>query len=486
MAMQGKLLAASGMIVVLTGFVALLALEGSGRGVCAIALVGGLILIVVGLVRRRRGLREPPTRAPFGGSAPAEGALDLATHRGADVLGRTLVLRGAIYRVETLSRTAAGQVTLVLVNERTALAVHRVRFFPDGEAGAPEADAWTIPVPGGCAALTLNEGPFEADAPWTDVIRQAARARGDGDLARGEALIRKVIAMHPTHVLALNHLAGTLVIQRKDAQALPIAMTVVELEPNHPGFAMNLIRLLTAFSLRSALDLYRTSARCFPPTEESDELGVGLMLELGEVQDALAILEARPSPSLAKLRPKALAGRSAQERAAPLIDEAIHLLDEGVTDGVLDLFERAHEAHPQDPYALVNFSLALARAGRHAEAAEGLLLARARAPVPLDRLCVVNAAFALADGGDAQGAADLLDRGFHNVNEPTDSPSELMADLPSLAVFVFAPGGSKETLPGVALERLERLADALQSATPASVRTLIECYRNAALRPTSN
>ncbi|TAK28713.1 MAG: hypothetical protein EPO40_12875 [Myxococcaceae bacterium] len=467
------------------GFVALVALEGAGS-VAWVVLACGLVLTLVGLERRRRGLREPPTRAPRVATAQTLGALDLATHRGIAVIGRTLTLQGATYRVETLPAAASGPTTFLLVNERTAIGLHRVRFFPDDEAGAPEAGAWSVAVPGGRAVLTLHQSPFEADAPWTDLISQAARARGDGDLARGEALIRRVIAMHPTHVLALNHLAGTLVMQARDAEALPIAMEVVEFEPNHPGFAINLVRLLAGTSPDAALKLYRSSCSWFPPDEASDELGVRLMLQLGEVHDALAILEARPSPSLTALQQAALAMRAAHERAAPLIEEACRRLEGKVTDGVLDLFQRALQANPQNPYTLVNVGLALARAGRHAEAAHALLQAMSRVSTPLRRLCIVNAAFALADDGNAKDAAALLDHGFDNFNEPTNSPGVLLADLPSRAIYVFPPDGSAEALPGDALERLERIADALQSTTPASVRTLMECYRRAALVTEAN
>jgi len=406
-------------------------------------------------------------------------ALNLSNHRGAAVIGKTITLQGATYRVDTLPGAPAGA-PYVLLNLRTAIALLRARFMLDEDAPAPpEAGAWVVAVPGGRAVLSLHGGPFEPDAPWSPTFQEAYRVRAEGRLAEAEALIRRVLAQHPTHVLALNHLSGTLLEQNRFSDALPVATSIVQLEPNYPGFANNYIRLVTQFSLAGALSIFQRCHPAFAPNPELDELGATLLLELGEPAQALALLDEALDEPLDSLRAEAVEQCASHARAAPLLEEAQRRLIANRTDGVLDLYERALAAHPRDPYTLANLALARSRAGRHEDAAGMLLLARVRLAEPLNTLCTANAAFALIDAGQMEDAAVIIEGGLAHLL-PADEHSEVpFADLPSIGLFVFRPRASAEALPGEALRRLERLADTLAGARSANILRFVALYRRA-------
>lgn len=484
-ATQGGILFMIGLLVLLGCYVTSLALEGAPSVVLVVAACG-LGLTLAGLYQHWRGLREPTPRPPFGGDEPALGELDLSVHRGSAVFGRTVRLHEATYRVERLPGAVLGVTPHVLVNERTSLALLRARFHPDGGAGPADPKAWTAAVPGGRVTLTTHDGPFEAAAPWSDLLDRARDAHLQGDLARDEALTRRLLEVNSTHVLALNHLAGVLVAREKYAEAVDVALDVIVLEPNHPGFAINLARLLSTFSPGAALDIYRLGRARFPAGEELDELGVRLLLEVGAAREALEILDARPRESMSALRAEALLLRSSEDLAAPLLTEAIALVQRRESEGVLDLLERAHDAHPRDPYTVANLGLALGRAGRNAEAAEALRRAAGRLPRPLDRFCLANAAFALFDDGHPADAATLLAQGLGDLLDGPGAAEVALADLPSVGLFVFPPGGSAEGTPERALEILEHLDEALRPATPPTIRRLVELYRRAVEARTAN
>ncbi len=408
--------------------------------------------------------------------------LDLSRHHGPAILGKGVALNDTVYRVEPMPGSADGS-RYLLVNEHTALALHAVQFFPNAEGSSPGSSEWVVAVPGGRAALTLHSGPFEPPAPWTAAFDGAYRARAEGDHATAELLIRQVLAQQPKHVLAMNHLAGTLMMQKRWDEALPIAEAIVLLEPNYQGFVINFIRSATLSSLATSRQIFQTFRPRFPVSREMDALGARLMLELGRPQEVLDLLGERADPPFEPIRAAAVAMLDALARAAPLVEAAHARLDGGDSEAALALFSQAHKVFPQDPYVLANLGFALSRAGQYGEAARALVRAMSRLPLPSNWLCCANGAFALLESGEPREAARLLEVGLEPLLYAPEDPATLFADLPSVAIVLYPSGVSKEALPHEALLRLERLANVLEGTAPPAVARLIELYRIAVRGP---
>lgn len=104
-------------------------------------------------------------------------------------------------------------------------------------------------------------------------VHLASTAIVQADLDRATALLQKVLARDPNHVLALNNLAWVL-LQRRQPGALALAQKAVELQPNQPALMDTLATALAAEQQAArALELQRRAVEMAP-----GEMGLRLNL----------------------------------------------------------------------------------------------------------------------------------------------------------------------------------------------------------------
>jgi tetratricopeptide (TPR) repeat protein len=459
---------------------------------------------------------------------PEPELLDLGVHGPLGRPGTLVRLRGAEYLVGPQVGQGAGGMVHTPTNRRSGLSLLALKLYRDQaraehylrtqtgslallyQAG-PDADStyvWGIAaeLPGGLAELMPNllacEPPDSPTGQLTDraneLIRELPLVAFDpeaelsaAELARvreAMELCEQALELNPAHTVALHTLALIAAEQHDWNEAGALSERGIALEPNELRPRRNAVRFLAMTDRRwTAADSYCDLKSIFPFESQLDLLGIQLLLACGRLAEAEELLDhpflhpdARETGGTA-----VAAAASVRDSMSEVIKTARDAVGGGDPQQAITALEAALAAGVQDPLLVANLGLAMAQAGRPADAAKHLLSVVLTIPLPLRTAVILNAAVAQSRAGETAHAGWLLGSAFRFL-APDESGEEFEIDLSSLpGTCVWIDNENRLQRPAAELSaELEALVE--RAGGPAMLDpdalSLVEIYRSVRLR----
>jgi tetratricopeptide (TPR) repeat protein len=435
--------------------------------------------------------------------------LNLQSHDPEEYEGKLVICNGCEYVIGTHLGAGAERTVHKLVNRRSQLCLHAIKFWHDQEAAGSFVQ-WhqkqislmrrdpklreVIPVSlyfqghGGFFELQRFVGPQEeAPNPVINYILEGDRLRASGEYAKAIPLYQYAVGAKPFHTLALHNLAVCHAGLNNYQEALGIEERVVQIEPNdilyrngHITFAAN------SGAVRLSLHLFEHVKSLFPYVPDLDDLGITIYLACGEPQRAERLLAqgALSDGEIKELQEPVKRALAAKATAVSMMKQAKGLiLSEQFDDlNARRLLEEAYRLYDKDPFLALNLGLSLQRAGDVQSSIDFLLSAVNTLPQTYIKYCYANAAYGLIKAARYDAAMTTLEATMsillmlHGGEEPRD-----LAELPGVTIWVDEESAIEEriqtaaTLIAEAITRCQR-----KESVTEPVRRLAALYRTAA------
>lgn len=373
--------------------------------------------------------------------------LDLSQHGPLQWHGKLIAINGINYVVDRLIAQGRDGFVHVLRNPRSNLTHHAVKIyrrqeraeeFTDRSVGAsammnsvPQTGLRApfhrkVAVLGGVIQFMEYIGPYDDGGPHltelthaTQIIqRLASKQRECGelglqqraDLREAVDLLENVLARHPNHVVAMNHLAIALHLEDRNVTAVRLISAAIAVEPNVPKLHYSRLEICASTGLPGqCFGYYRAFKQVFPDVYDMDELGLEVAADCGGVDWMISIQGNLRAGVQHSLRSGLEQYRRTQEFQKDLVQPARELALKLEYAQSLEILHVVSSRYGETAELLLNRGLVQLQLEVYESAAEDLLTASRRlAPVPA-LAAVRHAAIALLKLDRLERVRQVLD-----------------------------------------------------------------------------